>query len=192
MKTLLLVLVFFSVQSFGAVEVVWRMFETNYFYEDSTKKCDTKFNTGNTHLPGESYIALEVVNGVVKGGRISNRPNIEPYTWIYKSIDLTQAELDSIEIVRSPNRKLWIKKMTLDSSKFKWLLHYSGKDHYWCSITSVPRALNFSSKTIPFETEGIEQGIETSYSDWMKFEGETGTGDAFKIEFRVVQREVTP
>lgn len=186
--TLSFLLVFSSI-GFADVELLWRRLDTQYTYKDVNTQCSTKTSVGNSHIPGEAYLALELEDDKVIGGRISNHPNIWPFQWIYKAIDLEPREVSSFEIVRDKKKQAWVKKFMLTERLAKWLIHFPTTDHFWCPIPFLPRTLSPSSQQTTFETEGIDIGVEVSYSDWMKVNGERPDGVSFEETIRFVQRK---
>lgn len=183
-------LCFLSLTTFASdIELVWRRIDTQYIYKDADKQCTTKTSVGNSHIAGEAYLALEVEGGKVSGARFSNYPNIFPYKWIYKAIDLEPNEIASIELVLDKNKQIWVKSFTLTERLAKWLVYFPSQRHYWCEIPFTPKNISPKTQTLVFETEGIEQGIEVSYGDWIKLEGERPDGVHFEETIRLVQRK---
>lgn len=186
---LLFLLLAWSNVGFSDVELLWRKIDTQYTYKDTGTECSTKTLVGASHHPGEAYVALEIENGKVIGGRFSNYSNIWPYQWIYKAIDLEAREIASIEVTRDKKNQTWLKKFTLSERLARWLVHFPAKDHYWCPISFLPESISPSSQEVVFETEGLEMGIELSYSDWVKVSGKSPAGNTFEESIRLVQRK---
>lgn len=182
-----------SVHGFSSeVELVWRKIDTQYSYKDANTQCSTKTLVGNIHNAGEAYLALEINGDEVVGGRFSNYPNTWVYKSIYKAIDLNPNEIASTRIVRDSKKQVWLKTFVLTQRLAKWLVHFPSLRHYWCEIPFVPQSVSPSSQSVDFETEGIEQGIEVSYSDWLKLEGKRPDGGAFEETIKLVQRKSEP
>lgn len=190
MKKIILLVCALSSMGFASnIEVVWRRIDTHYFYKDASLECSTKASISKNHLAGQAFLSLEVESERVLAGRISNYPNTPGYKYIYQAIDLNSAELAAIQVVRDKKKQLWVKSFDLTERLAKWLIYFPTQRHSWCKVPFLPSRLNPSSQKVNFETEGIELGVETSYSDWISLDGNLSNGKGFQEMLRLILRK---
>jgi len=180
MSLILLVMSWFCVEA-KAVDIFWLRIHTEHSYKDATGQCK------GVKPGGELYFASERDGDKLNRVVLSNFPNVWPYTYIYKSIELPKEQLSQVKLYRDKEGRFWLKELPLTERQLRWVLYYTTEHYSYCPLPQLLKTLEPAPITFGFETEGIDEGILRSYSQKENFHGTRSDGLAYEATLRLVQ-----
>lgn len=192
MTKIMLVLLLGLVQTSFAADFRWLTLDINLRYSDSGLACHNFSNAGKPIVDRSVALALEVDGDNILAAQLSNFPKEWHYSGVYSKLRLPQAELKGMKLYRSPKGQLYLKRWEVSEETLKWLSFEGTKLALLCRPPQPLRTILPNNAVYEFETEGLEQGINVSYSDWKKFSGKRLDERSYDLNLQFVQREYTP
>lgn len=166
-----------------ATDVLWIQMNVNHSYKDLSTSCKS------VKPGGDLIFAAEHENGRLTRVVLNNFPYVWPYTYIYKSIELTKDQVSQVELFKDKKDRYWVKKFPLPGHVLRWILYWATAHFSFCALPQPLWTISPSPVTYDFETEGIEEGILISYSQKLAFMGQRSDGEAYEATMQLVQRE---
>ena len=185
MRKVILLALFWGTSVFGA-EIRWIRLGLMEVYEDESVLCKAS-------KPGEAiYFASEIENGKLARVVLSNYPKVWPYEPIYRSLDLLPQELGNIRLHRDSKGKYWLKEFPMTERMLKWMLYVGTQRSPFCIVPQPLLSIGPVPARYEFETDGIDQGIDTSYSQRLDLTGKRADGGAFRVSVHWIQKDFLP
>ncbi len=192
MTKIMLALLLGLVQTSFASDFRWLTLDINLRYSDSAIVCHNFSNAGKPIVDRSVAIALEVDGDNILAAQLSNFPKEWHYSGVYSKLRLSQSELKGMKLYRSPKGKLFLKRWEVSEETLKWFAFDGMKLALLCRPPQPLRTIQPNTTTYEFETEGLEEGINVSYSDWKKFSGKRLDERSYDLNLQFVQKEYTP
>lgn len=193
MKLLLTLLILLDVQVSQASEIHWVGFNINLRYSDSQVSCHNFSTSGTPIVDGSASLSLEIDGNNIISAQLNNFPNSWPYNIaLYKSLRLSPAEIKGIQLFRDPKGTIYLKQWNASDEVVKWFAFYATELALLCHPPQILRTITPVGTTFDFETEGLSEGVEISYSNWQKFSGQRLDNRAYDLNLQLVQKKYLP
>lgn len=186
MKPLLLLFLLLgkSLNAAGSqTEIMWVTFEVNRSYKDADVNCF------GTSAQGKLLFSAELEDGVIKSAQLQNKPNVWPYSYTYRALELSTEELRSVSLYQDKRGEWWVTRLALSEPSFRWALYESAKVYSFCKAPQPLETVSPKGFTFEFETEGLKEGIWISESNGTDVAGKRKDGRPYTGSIQITQKE---
>lgn len=161
------------------------LFQVNRVYRDKDVHC-----FGSTGR-GQLLVSGEIAEEKVISAKLENFDFVEPYKPIYRSMDLAEGEVGTIELYRDAKSRPWVTQIEFAEPTLRWIAYESAARYSFCPLPQMLKTLSPAPLRFHFESEGVEIGIWISESERVNIEGARHDGNPFSGSLQFTQRRWT-